>query len=178
MAMLLSLLIVTVLMLIFIPNLVAIIQGAPFVPTPMRAVKHVLKAASIKKGERVYDIGCGDGRFVHFANKLYKADSVGIELDPSVWFLAQIRKFFWKSKAKIVLGDFRNYSLTNADKIVCYMMPNTLAKFRTKFAKEMRKGSRVISYAFHIEGWKPIRTIPRNKELGISPIWIYEVGKS
>lgn len=176
--MFISFLIVTVLMLIFIPNLVAIIQGAPFVPTPMRAVGKVLKAATIKKGERVYDIGCGDGRFVHFANKLYQADSVGFELDPSVWFLAQIRKLFWKSKAKIVLGDFRNYSLRNADKIVCYMMPHTLAKFKGKFAKEMKKGSRIISYAFHIEGWEPIKKVPRDKEAGISPIWIYEIGRT
>ncbi len=176
--MLLSLLVISTLLMVFIPNLVAIIQGAPFVPTPMRAVEHVLKAAKIKKGDRVYDIGCGDGRFVYFANKLYQADSVGLELDPSIWCLAQIRKFLWKSKAKIVLGDFRNFNLSNANQIVCYMMPNTLAKFRIKFNKELKKGTRVVSYAFHIEGWTPVKKIPRNKKLNISPIWIYEVGKS
>ena len=177
MEMLLPFLIVTTLLLVFIPNLIAAINGAPFVPTPMRAVEKVLKAARIKKGDRVYDIGCGDGRFVHFANKLYKADAVGFELDPLICLMAKIRKIFWHSKAKIVFGDFRRYKLNNTDKIVCYMLPKTLANFKPKFEKELRKGAQVISYAFSIEGWKPLKKIERDRKQNISPIWIYEIGK-
>lgn len=175
--MLLAFLIIFTLLLLFIPNLIAAISGAPFVPTPMRAVKHVLKAADIKKGARVYDIGCGDGRFVHFANKIYKADSVGFELDPFVFLLAKFRKIIWKSKALIYFGDFRRFKLNNADRIVCYMLPETLKKFVPKFERELKKGTKVVSYAFRIQGWKVTKKIPRNKKLNISPIWIYEIGK-
>jgi DNA-directed RNA polymerase beta subunit len=55
---------------------------------------------NIKKGEKVYDIGCGDGRMVYLAAKDYKANAVGLELSPLVYALAKIRQFFWRSKAK------------------------------------------------------------------------------
>ena len=54
--------------LILYPTLVALINGAPFVPTPMKAVNKMIEVANLKDGETIYDIGCGDGRIVHLAS--------------------------------------------------------------------------------------------------------------
>lgn len=152
---------------------IAIFGGGPFVPTPMKAVHKVLKAAKIKKGQKVYDIGAGDGRFVHFAAKDYGAKAVGFEIDPFVYFIAKVRQWFWKWKGRIIRSNFQKYSLKDADIIVCYMMPNTLAKFQKKFDKELRKGTKVVSYGFHIGTWKPKQLIPRKD--GIGQIFVYQV---
>lgn len=142
-------------------------------PTPMYAVHKVLKAAKIKKGDRVYDIGAGDGRFVHFAAKDYGAKATGFELDPFVFFIAKMRQWFWKWQGKILHGDFQKRSLKDADVLVCYMMPKTLAKFQKKFDKELRKGTKVVSYGFHIGTWKPKKHI--SKEGKIAQIFVYQI---
>ena len=36
----------------------------PYVPTHPKVVTAMLKMASVKEGETVYDLGCGDGRIV------------------------------------------------------------------------------------------------------------------
>ena len=40
-----------------------------FVPTPMDAVEKMIEMAQIKKGDVLYDLGCGDGRIVVTAAK-------------------------------------------------------------------------------------------------------------
>lgn len=159
---------------ILIPTLKALVYGAPFVPTPMTAVKKILASAKIKKNEKVYDIGCGDGRMVYLAAKDYNAEAVGFELSPLVYALARIRHFFWKSKAKILFRDFKFYNFENADVIVCYLLPETLARLQTKLDLELKKGTRVVSYAFPVGNWKPSAKIERNTHENLAPIWIYE----
>lgn len=166
-------LVFTVIIFLCVSFYITIFGGGPFVPTPIPAVLKVLKHANIHKGDRVYDIGAGDNRFVHFATKLYKAKAVGFELNPFIYFIAKIRQWLWGWKGKIIRGNFWKQSLEDADIILCYMMPNSLAKFQKKFDKELKKGTKVVSYAFHIGTWKPKKTIPKNKD--ISKIWIYEV---
>jgi 16S rRNA A1518/A1519 N6-dimethyltransferase RsmA/KsgA/DIM1 with predicted DNA glycosylase/AP lyase activity len=155
---------------------ITIFGGGPFVPTPFPAVHKVLKHAKIKKGDKVYDIGAGDGRFVHFAEKNYKANATGFELDPFVFFLAKIRQWIFRWKGKMIQGNFLNNDISDAKIVICYMLPKTLEKFQTKFDKELKQGTRVISYAFHIGSWKPKKII--KKEGRISQIFIYEISKN
>ncbi|MBU1992246.1 MAG: class I SAM-dependent methyltransferase [Patescibacteria group bacterium] len=160
-----------------LPAVIAFYVGAPFVPTPGRAVQKVLEAAKIKKGEKIYDIGCGDGRFVHLASKKYGAEAVGFELSPPVYLLAKLYGLIKRSKAKIILGDSRNHSFREADKIICYLFPGILGKFTEKFEKELKKGTLIVSYAFGIPGWKPVKEIKRDAGRRISRIMVYEMGK-
>lgn len=154
---------------------VAIFGGGPFVPTPTKAVKQVLKHADIRKGDKLYDIGAGDGRFLHYAEKLYGASAVGFEIDPFVYAIARFKQLLFGWKGRIIRGNFQNYSLEDADIVICYMMPQTLKKYQKKFENELSKGCRVISYSFHIGSWKPIKTIPRNKHKGMKRIYIYRI---
>lgn len=160
--------------LIIIPTIIAMSTGAPFVPTPMVRVKKIIELAKIKPGEKVYDIGCGDGRMVYIAANDYDADATGFELSPLVYCLARIRKFFWKSKAKIEFTDFRYKNLGNADVIVCYLLPEALARLQPKLEAELKKGARVVSYAFSIGTWKVTHREERNREQNLAPIWVYE----
>lgn len=160
--------------LITIPTVIAMSTGAPFVPTPMARVKKMISLAKIKPGEKVYDIGCGDGRMVYVAANDYGANAVGMELSPLVYGLARIRKLFWGSKAKIVFTDFRYKNLGDADVIVCYLLPESLARLQAKLEAELKKGARVVSYAFPIGTWKVTHREERNGDLNLAPIWVYE----
>ncbi|HRY90875.1 MAG TPA: class I SAM-dependent methyltransferase [Candidatus Gracilibacteria bacterium] len=160
--------------LIMIPTLITLINGAPFVPTPMSACRKMMKLAKIKPGETVYDIGCGDGRMVYLAANEHQAKATGFELSPLVYTLAFFRKLFWRSKAKIRFRNFKNQDFRQADVIVCYLMPETLVLLRDKMEKELKPGSRVISYAFQIAGWKEAYREEKDPAQSISQIWVYQ----
>ncbi len=172
--------IITLILVIFITIFmsisfyITIFGGGPFVPTPFKAVHKVLKHANIKKGDKVYDIGAGDGRFIHFATKDYKANATGFEMDPFVYFIAKIRQWFFGWKGTMIRSDFQKHSLKNADIVVCYMMPKTLAKFQKKFDKELKKGTTIVSYGFKIGNWKTKKIIPKRGK--VSKILIYQIG--
>jgi|GEM_PF-297409 SAM-dependent methyltransferase len=153
---------------------VAIFGGGPFVPTPKRSVKRILKHTKISKGQKVYDIGAGDGRFLHFAEKLYGAKATGFEIDPFVYGLARFKQIFFRWKGTIIRDNFQNHSLKDADFVFCYMLPETLKKYRTKFTRELKPSCTIISYTFKIHGWKPFKTIPSDKRNRIKRIYIYK----
>jgi len=165
---------ITLAILIIIPTIIAMVSGAPFVPTPMARVKKMIELAKIKPGDKVYDIGCGDGRMVYVAANDYGANAVGLELSPLVYLLAKVRKFFWKSKAQIHFTDFRYKNLGDADVIVCYLLPEALARLQPKLEAELKKGARVVSYAFQIGTWQPTHREERDPSNNLAPIWVYE----
>lgn len=147
---------------------------APFVPTPMRAVHKILKNAKIKKGDILYDLGAGDGRFLHFAEKDYGAKATGFEIDPGVFLYAKMKQWLLGWKGKMVRSKFQKQNINDADIIVCYMLPRTLKPLEKFFQKQIKNGTKVISYAFSIGDLKPKKIIPRDKAKRISKILIYE----
>ncbi len=163
--------------LFLIPTIIATLKGAPWVPTPMSRVKKILELAKIKPGETIYDLGCGDGRFVHIAAKTYKANAIGFELSPLVYLLAKIKQLFLRSPGKVFFKDFRKVNLKNADVIVCYLLPKTLRVFQKKFDRELKNGTRVLSYAFRIGDWQPVMRLEPDRKKNLSPVWVYVVGK-
>jgi len=163
---------------ILVPTIIAMVTGAPWVPTPMARVKRMLELAKIKPGERVYDLGCGDGRLVHLASKMYGADAVGLELSPLVYLWAHIRNFFLRSRSRILLRDFRGIDYSNARVLVFYLLPEILKIMRPVFEEQLAPGTRIVSYAFEIEGWEPVYVEPKNKMLNHARIMVYEIPTS
>lgn len=166
------------LLLVFLPTMIAFLGGAPWVPTPTVRVKKMLELANIKPGEKVYDIGCGDGRMVVLANKLYQAKSVGIELSPILYMAAKLRNLLSGTKAQFLLRDLRKHTFHDADVLMFYLLPGILKKMAPKFAKELKPGTRLISYAFSIEGWEPTYIEPKDSKHNLARILIYTVPDS
>lgn len=169
---------IIVLAVLFVPTLIAFFTGAPWVPTPQARVKRMLELAKIKKGDRIYDLGCGDGRIPQHAAKEFGADAVGLELSPLIYFLARARNILLRSKATILLRDFRRIHYGNAAALTFYLLPETLSMLRPKLEMELKPGTRVVSYAFEIAGWKPTYVEPRDREKHYGPIFVYEIPKS
>ncbi len=54
---------------------------APYYPTPETIVERMLDLGQLKAGEKMFDLGSGDGRIVIMAAQQYHADATGVELD-------------------------------------------------------------------------------------------------
>jgi SAM-dependent methyltransferase len=160
------LMLVTVVVNLFIP--------VPFVPSNKRVIDRVLEIAHLKKDEKVYDLGCGDGRFLIEAEKKARVKAVGFEAAPIPLILAYIRKWINGSHIKIHMGNFFKTNLADADVIFCYLGPETLQALCPKLKSECRKGTRIYSHTFHIEGMRPTAVWEKDPAKKLPKIYYYE----
>jgi len=134
--------------------------GAPWLPTPKSRVRSMLEFANVNQDDRVFDLGSGDGRIIVMAAKEFGAQSTGIEVDPLriLWSKLAIRRNKLGSKVKVIRGNFFNVSVEDATVVTLYQGYKINIKIRDKLSAELRPGTRVVSYRFILEGWKPVKT--------------------
>jgi predicted O-methyltransferase YrrM len=149
---------------------------APYVGTPARVMDRMLELASIKPGETVYDLGCGDGRIVIAAALRYKAKAVGVEISPKLASQATsaIDKAGLKGRARIIQGDLLQADLTGADVVTIYLATQLNAQLRPRLEKYLHSGARVVSHDYAVPGWKPTKTDRFEGKQG-HVIYVYEM---
>jgi len=130
---------------------------APWVPTRKNDLKRIFELAGLKSGQIFYDLGCGVGTTVFYADKKYKLHANGIELGLPFYLICIFRKILSESKnTKFIWGDFFRTNFSDADAVYLFGLPMSLKKkLAEKLTKELRPGALVISYVFPIEGWQP-----------------------
>ncbi|MEK7528478.1 MAG: class I SAM-dependent methyltransferase [Patescibacteria group bacterium] len=146
----------------------------PYVPSPMRAVRRMIKLAEIKQKDVVYDLGCGDGRLLFEAEKK-GALAEGFEIAPLVYLLAIVCKLVARSKAKVHFKSMFSVKMHKADVIFCYLLPGALKKLAEKFQKECKKGTKIISHTFRIQGMEPVKILRKNRRLRLPTVYLYQI---
>jgi SAM-dependent methyltransferase len=128
---------------------------APFVPTPAPVVEKMLAMAKVVRDDVVYDIGCGDGRMVIAAAKIYGAHGVGIELDPKLIeeCEANARKEGVESLVRFIRMDGTKARLSGATVLALYLLPESLEVLKPLFERDLKPGARVVSHNYRIPGW-------------------------
>lgn len=149
--------------------------SAPFVGTEPKIVKRMLDMAELKKSDVLYDLGSGDGRIVVSA-ALRGIKAVGIEIDPvKVWYSRFFIKLLKLEKhAKVERGNFFEKDLSKANIVTLFLLHDTDKKLKDKLIKELKKGSRIVSYSFIFEGWKPEKTYNSFDSIW-GPIYLYKM---
>ena len=111
----------------------------------------------MKKGDKVFDLGCGDGRIVVTAAKKYGATGVGVDIDPQ-----RIKESNENAKSagvtdkvKFEIKDLFTMDFHDADVLAMYLLPTVNMKLRPKILSDMKPGSRIVSHSFDMDDWKP-----------------------
>lgn len=130
---------------------------APWLPTRSRDISRVLRLADLKEGERFYDLGCGTGKTVFAAAKCNGVCATGIELVLPLYVYCRVKNAFKKnSRADFVWGDFFRKDLSKADVVYLFATPRTMqGALQKKLFKELKPGSRIISYSFEFINIQP-----------------------
>ncbi len=132
---------------------------APYYPTPESVVERMLKFAGLKPGEKLFDLGSGDGRIVIMAAQKFGADATGIEIDPDLAkdSAEKIRSLGLEKKARIVRGDILRQDYSSADVLAVYLLPRSNERLRPMLEKQLRNGTRIVAHDFVFRGWTPER---------------------
>ena len=131
---------------------------APYYPTPETIVERMLQLGGLKAGEKVFDLGSGDGRIVIMAAQKFHADAVGVELVPDLCrqSLARIHKLGLDKTARIINGDLLKQNYNSADLVTVYLLPESIdSKVQPLLDKQLRKGARVVAHDFEFKAWTP-----------------------
>ena len=129
----------------------------PYVPTTEEAVRAMLKLADVKKTDIVYDLGCGDGRIVIAAAKIYGARGVGIDIDPDRIREAKenARKAGVENLVRFEENDLFQANFREATVVTLFLLPSVNLKLRPKLLQDLRPGTRVVSNTFDMGDWRP-----------------------
>lgn len=128
-----------------------------WVPTRKKDLPRILALADLKPGERFIDLGCGTGTVSHFVASKSSSAVTGIELALPFFLWCKARNCFSRrDNLSYVWGSLFKLDLREFDVVYVFGIPDKLKdKLKPKLEQELRPGSRVISYAFAIEGWIP-----------------------
>ena len=133
-------------------------QTPPFITTPDEVVERMLRLAGTGPGDTVVDLGSGDGRIVIAAARLFGARGIGIELDGRLVEKSRdnARLADVAERVSFVEGDVLASDISQASVVTVYLLPFLIDKLQPRFL-EMKPGTRVVSHAFGMVGWKPDR---------------------
>jgi len=130
---------------------------APYYPTPQTIVERMLQLGGLKAGEKVYDLGSGDGRIVIMAAQMFHADAYGVELDKELarQSAQKIRQLGLEKTAHIINGDLLKQNYGSADLVTVYLLPVSNDRVEPLLDRELKKGARVVAHDFEFKNWTP-----------------------
>jgi len=134
---------------------------APYYPTPESIVEKMLELGGLKPGEKMFDLGSGDGRIVIIAAKKFKADATGVEFDEALYNQSseRIKTLGLSKTARIIHGDIFKQDYSSADMLAVYLLPVSNDKVATLLDKQLKKGTRIVAHDFEFSAWKPVKVV-------------------
>jgi precorrin-6B methylase 2 len=149
----------------------------PYEPTPHKVVAQMLQLAQVRDGDLVYDLGCGDGRIVIAAVKEKGVRGVCVDIDP-----VRIREAQANAAAAGVLDRIRFLDqdlfatdIGEATVVMLFLWPEVNLKLRPKLWRELRRGTRVVSYVHDMGDWTPQQTMTVQGRLGERQLHLWTV---
>lgn len=148
--------------------------GAPWIVTPFRIIRRMLELGNLQSGQRIADLGTGDGRILIMAATEFDANGFGVEIDPIRTLLAKI--FIWRkgvrNKVRAHWKDIFDTNLAGIDLVTMYLTRDMNRLLRPFLEEKCDPDTRIVSYAFPIPGWSPIMIDDTDF------IFVYEVGNT
>jgi SAM-dependent methyltransferase len=118
----------------------------------------MLNLAELDEGEKIYDLGCGDGRILFTSARKYRAKAVGVDIRPQLvnYIQSRARILRLDDRIRALNADIFSTPIHDADVVTLYLTSDILEKLKPKLRKELKPTARIVSHDFHIPGWRPI----------------------
>jgi SAM-dependent methyltransferase len=154
---------ISLFVLFLLPDVKAQHRDVPYVPTPYETVEKMLDLAHVGPGDYVIDLGSGDGRIVIAAAKR-GAYGHGVDIDPRR--ISEARRNAANAgvedRVLFVEGNLFETDFSRASVVTMYLLNSVNMKLRPGLLENLKPGTRVISYYFNMNEWKPDKKIEVN----------------
>ncbi|MEI6545784.1 MAG: methyltransferase domain-containing protein [Burkholderiales bacterium] len=146
----------------------------PYVTTPQNVVDAMLELAQVGPGDRLLDLGSGDGRIVITAARRFGISGLGIEIDPSLVELSRKNAISQgvAERARFVVDDLMTTDLSRFNVITMYLLPDVNLLLRPKL-RSLPAGTRIVSHDWDMGDWLPERTVEvvaPDKQVGLRKV--------
>lgn len=126
-------------------------------PTPLPIVSAAFKLANVNENDVVYDLGCGDGRVVVRAAKLFGARAVGFDIDPKR--IRQTRARIFERRvghlAEARRRDLLSISDLRSATVVYLNLPQgAMNRLKPRLKKRCQPGTRILSVGAWFNKWQ------------------------
>ncbi|VAX32663.1 hypothetical protein MNBD_NITROSPINAE05-1141 [hydrothermal vent metagenome] len=156
----LSILVLVFFILLFGVVVLPAFFGSPWHPLLPGTIREILDFAEIQPGEKIYDLGSGDGRVLIQAAQHYGAFGVGLEIDPlKVWVarkLALLARV--DDRVHILRKNFNDFDFKDADVIYVYLTHQALDRLIPQILPFLKPSTRIVSYRFCLRSRQPAKT--------------------
>ena len=127
----------------------------PFVVSPDAVVERMLYLAQPKAGERLVDLGSGDGRIVIEAARRFGARGLGVDIDPKLVKLAtdNAKRAGVESLATFEVRDLFETDLRGVSVVTMYLLPEVNLQLVPRFIDQLKPGARIVSHDYNLGPW-------------------------
>ena len=127
----------------------------PFVVSPDAVVERMLYLAQPKAGERLVDLGSGDGRIVIEAAKRFGASGLGVDIDPRLVNLARARAIEAgvQGLTRFEIQDLFETDLRGVGVVTMYLLPEVNLKLLPRLLAQLKPGARIVSHDYDLGPW-------------------------
>jgi cyclopropane fatty-acyl-phospholipid synthase-like methyltransferase len=134
-----------------------ITRDVPFVPSSWERLDTMIELSETKPGQKVVDLGSGDGRVV-IAMANLGAMAFGLEVDPDLVEKAieNIREANLDGNAFIICSNYWDEDLSEYDIVTIYGITSIMGRLEDKLRNELKSGAKVVSNFFTFPTWNHV----------------------
>ena len=127
----------------------------PFVVSPDAVVERMLYLAQPKAGDRMVDLGSGDGRIVIEAAKRFGANGLGVDIDPRLLDLARAnaRRAGVEKLTRFEIQDLFETDLRGVNVVTMYLLPEVNLQLVPRLVEQLKPGARIVSHDYDLGPW-------------------------
>jgi SAM-dependent methyltransferase len=127
----------------------------PFVVSPDAVVERMLYLAQPRAGDRLVDLGSGDGRIVIEAAKRFGAKGLGVDIDPRLVNLARAnaKRAGVEALASFEVQDLFETDLRGVNVVTMYLLPEVNLQLLPRLIAQLKPGARIVSHDYDLGPW-------------------------
>ncbi len=141
----------------FIPRYIL----APHVATPPEVARAALRLAGLGPGQRLVDLGCGDGAVAVLAAVEFEADALGVDFEPHWIEQARIaaKVAGVQDRVRFEQADALAVPLAGFDVVFLYLVEWSVQRVVRQALAQLRPGARIVSHSFAGDDPAPDRSV-------------------